>query len=190
MIFLNINCWFGKCLKSDVCTDSLPFFCSHAAKVHNLHFHCHYQLEYNLPLPLKFQPSKLANKLRIWRDSSTFSTLPLHTTLCVSTVLSLYTSFMFFVFNWDTVWITLFCLTDDIDVRVFKFSFACYRFTVDKVLFFWLFWRLWDFKFLQPYPPFPPKLVLAQTVTVTMNFESILNSLYFVYKRLFKIFNI
>lgn len=74
------------------------------------------------PPPLKFQLSVLAKKLRIWSDSSTFSTLPLHTTLCVSTVLSLYTLFMFFVFNWDTVWITLFCLTDDIEVSVFKFG--------------------------------------------------------------------
>lgn len=128
MIFLNINCWFSKCLKSDVCTDCLPFLCSHAA------------LSLSLltgvqppPLPFKFQLSVLANKLRIWSDSSTFSTLPLHTTLCVSTVLSLYTSFMFFVFSWDTVWITLFCLTDDIDVRVFKFGFACYRFAVDTI---------------------------------------------------------
>lgn len=72
-----------------------------------LHFHCHYWLEYNPPPPLKFQLSVLANKLRIWSDSSTFSTLPLHTTLCVSTVLSLYTSFMFFVFSWDTVWIII-----------------------------------------------------------------------------------
>lgn len=71
-------------------------------------------------------------------------------------------------------------------------SLLYYRFAVNtiQVLFFWLFWRLWDFKFLQLYPPFPPKLVLAQTVTVAMNFESILNSLYLVHKRLFKIFNI
>lgn len=85
------------------------------------------------PLPLKFQLSVLANKLRIWSDSSTFSILPLHTTLFVSTVLSLYTLFMFFVFNSDTVWITLFCLTDNIEVRVFKFGFACYRFAVDTI---------------------------------------------------------
>lgn len=173
-------------MKSDVCTDSLTFFCSHAALSLSL------PTGAQPPLPLKFQLSVLAKKLRIWSDSSTFSTLPLHTTLCVSTVLSLYTLFMFFVFNWDVVWITLFCLTDDIEVRVFKFGFACYRFAVDtiKVLFFWLFWRLWDFKSPQPYPPFPPKLVLAQTVSVTMNFESILNSLYLVHKRLFKICNI
>lgn len=69
MIFLNINCWFGKCLKSDVCTDSFPFFCSHAALSLSL------PTGVQPPLHLKFQLSVLANKLRIWSHSSTFYTL-------------------------------------------------------------------------------------------------------------------
>lgn len=122
MIFLSINCWFGKCLKSDVCTDSFLFFCSHAALSLSL------PTGAQPPLHLKFQLSVLANKLRIWSDSSTFYTLHL-----VFLRYCLYTSFMFFVFNWDTVLIILFCLTDDSDVRVFKFGFAYYRFAVDTI---------------------------------------------------------